>query len=178
MSAVPRPHRDAMQGEIVLLFENGDPSGPSMPAMVSEAGKGWATLVYSKPGSITSLCRKYVKHIHDVFWDNATVQQKQSNGAYEFHPVYKCLFDKWISAADAREVARQNREAAKADMSADDFNALNALDKYGDNMLKICDETGLTLAKLRKLPQFSEALKALKQQNWEEKNALEPVKAE
>jgi hypothetical protein len=63
-------------------------------------------------------------------------------------------------------------------MSADDFNALNALDKYGDNMLKICDETGLTLAKLRKLPQFSEALKALKQQNWEEKNALEPVKAE
>lgn len=171
MSAVPRPHRDAMQGEIVLFYETGDPSGNPYPMMVSQTGKGWATLTGVKPGSITAVTRTYCKHIHDVFWDNATVQQKQSNGAYDFHPVYRGLFDKWIQMAEAREVARQNRESAKADMSDDEFNALNALDKYGDDMPKIVAETGLTREKLKKLPRFMESLNAIKQRNWEEKQA-------
>lgn len=171
MSAIPRPHRDAMQGEIVLFYETGDPSANPYPLMVADTGKGWATLVGIKPGSITAVTRKYVKHIHDVFWDTATVQQKQSNGAYDFHPVYRGMFDKWLDMAKAREVARQNREAAKADMSDDDFNALAALERHGDNIGKIVEETGLTREKLKKLPKFSEALQAIKQQNWDEKNA-------
>lgn len=178
MSAIPRPHRDAMQGEVVLFYETGDPSSNPYPLIVSETGKGWATLTGVKPGSITAMTRKYVKHIHDVFWDTATVQQKQSNGAYDFHPVYRVQFDKWINAMAAAEVARRNREAAKADMSDDDFNALNALDKYGDNMSRIVEETGLTRDKLKRLPRFMEALNAVKQKNFEEKNAAEPAKAE
>lgn len=173
MSAIPRPYRDAHVGEIVLFHPTGDPSSAPIPLMVEEAGKGWATLAGTIPGSIAVFRRKYVKHIHDPFWDNATVQAKQSNGAYDFHPAYKGVFDRAQQAADARAAARQKREQEKDEMSDEDFEALKALEMHGPNISAISRDTGLSTYKLNKLPKFNEALMAAKKQRWREKNDID-----
>lgn len=166
MSAIPRPHRDAQLGEIVLFYETGDPSSTPLPMIVAESGKGWATLTGLKAGEMTPVRRHYVKHIHDVFWDTATVSQKQKNGAYDFHPVYRSMFDKWLAAEHARQEARKQREAEQTagELSTDEFNAINALERHGDNMSAIKTDTGLTDSQLKKLTKFMEALNKVREE--------------
>ena len=170
MSAIPRPLRAAVPGEIVNFFEDGDPSGAPIPAMVVSTYGGNTAITYHKPGDVVSKSR-IVKHVHDAYWDTTTLQNKQASGAYDFHPVYGGLFDKWLALAEQRETKRKQLESEKNEMSADDFNACSALERHGDNMSAIATDTGLTIAALNKLPKFKAELARVKQENFEAKNA-------
>lgn len=169
MSAIPRPHRAAYPGEIVNFFEDGDPSSAPIPALVNSEYGGNATLTYHKPGDMTPKT-KTVKHIHDPYWDAVSLANRQSCGAYDFHPVYKGVFDKWLTMADAREAQRLKRESERNELSVDEYNAITALERHGDNMTAIVEETGMTPIALKKLKRFNEELNKVKEANFAAKN--------
>lgn len=174
MSAIPRPHRDAQPGEIVLFYEGGDPTEYPVIATVHMVHSGGAvTLTFMRPGYPAALSKQGVHHMHATYWDNVPHTAKQATGAFLFHPVYGALFDKHLQMAAMREAAKAAREEAKKDLSDDEFNAITALEKWGDNISKITEETGISRARLMKLPKFMEELNALKQRKWEEKNEAE-----
>lgn len=179
MSAIPRPSRPAVPGELVNFFESGDPTEAPLLATVHVEYGGSVTVTYQRPGHPTVLTAHSVKHIHSEYWDNLPLAAKRANGAFDFHPVWKNVFDKYLSARNASLARMAKLEQDKADMSDDEFNAISALERHGDNIGKISDETGISRERLRKLPRFADELKAVKQRNWEEKNnvAAEPEPA-
>lgn len=178
MSAIPRPARDAVPGELVNYYESGDPSEKPVVLTVESVYGGQITGTYQKVGHPTVVTVYSVKHIHSPYWDNLPINAKQAAGAFDFHPVYKGLFDKWLSMEHARKARMEKLEQDKADMTDDEFNAISALERHGDNIGKISDETGVSRERLKKLPRFMEELKAVKQRNWEEKNATPEVAQE
>lgn len=173
MSAIPRPKRAAVPGELVNFFESGDPSEQPILATINHEFGGNHTITYQKPGQVTVVTKYGVKHVHDTYWDNVPISAKQQQGAFDFHPVYGVQFEKWLLAAHAREEARKQREAEHAanNLTDDEFNAINALERHGDNMSAIKTDTGLTDAQLRKMPKFMEAWNALKAEKFEQKQA-------
>lgn len=168
MSAIPRPKRAALPGEIVNYFEAGDPTEVPIPATVHQQYGGNCTITYQKPGQPTVLTKYGVKHIHDPYWDNVSLQNKQACGAFDFHPVFGVQFEKWQAAEHMRVEARKQREAERAanTLSDDEFNAINALERHGDNLSAIRTDTGLTESQLKKLPKFMEAWNAIKEENF------------
>jgi hypothetical protein len=184
MSAIPRPHRQAQPGEIVNFYAGGDPTELPVPALVQQVHPGGSCMVtYAKAGHPGTQTAYGVKHIHDAYWDSVPVTTKQATGCFDFHPVYKGMFDRYLNAIAGNEARRKQLEEDRAaGMNDDEYNALTALERHGDNIAAISEETGITRERLKKLAKFNEALKAVKQQKWEEKNGvatpdLEPAKA-
>lgn len=169
MSAIPRPKRTAIQGELVNFFEAGDPTEVPILATVHTEFGGNITITYQRPGAPTVITKHGIKHIHDTYWDNVPLLAKQQSGAFDFHPVYGVQFDKWLSAAHMREEARKQREAERAtnEMSDDEFNAINALERHGDNISAIKTDTGLTDAALKKLPKFMAELNKIREEAFQ-----------
>lgn len=173
MSAIPRPSRNAVPGEIVNFLEGGDPTSLPFPALVHQVHPGGAcTLMLLRPGYPGAVTKHGVKHIHDQYWDSMPITAKQNNGCFDFHPVYKGLFDRHLAAVAGNKAKAEQLEREKTDMSEEDFNACLALERHGDNIKKISEETGISRTRLMKLPKFMEELRALKGQKWMEKNDL------
>lgn len=174
MSAIPRPKRNAEPGEIVNYFEGGDPTAVPVSATVHVVHSGGSvTLMFMRPGTPTVITKTGVQHMYSPYWDAVPLSAKQANGAFDFHPVYGPLFDKHLQLAVARKARQEQLESEKNELSTDEFSALTALERHGDNMSKIIEETGFTPAKLKKMEKFTEALNAVKDANFAAKNPTE-----
>lgn len=179
MSAIPRPHRQAMPGEIVNFYGSGDPTQIPVPMMVNTVHPGGScTGTLMVPGYPGVQTKHGVKHIHAEYWDSMPLEAKQANGCFDFHPVYKGLFDRYLNAVAGNKAKAEQLERDKADMSEEDFNACLSLERHGDNLHKISQETGITRQRLKTLPKFMEALKAIKDEAWKAKNDLSLGEAE
>lgn len=169
--------RNAAVGETVLYYESGDKSGIAVPAVVTAVSDMGAMLAVHQPRRSRHQVVEWSRHVNDPYWEGRD-GLRQRTGAWDFHPIYGPLFTKGLHLEKIRldrleELSQQKAEAQS--LTSDEYEALKALEIHGPVISRIAEDTGLSVARLDKLPQFSEAFKAAKLDKWREKNATPPA---
>lgn len=166
-------NRNALPGEDVYYFTNGRRDITPIVARCTASGGVVAELSLQRPGHSRTQCLNNVRHINDPHFRKYP-EQLISDGAWDFHPVVGELWQAQLLKNDA-ERKRLEKMPAADEMSADEVEALSALERLGPYISKISKDTGVSPEKLKAMETFWPEFTARKQELSQQKKS--PVNA-
>jgi hypothetical protein len=162
-------NRNAIPGERVLFYPGGRRNATPVVADVTDVGGVCVELSLLKVRSSRMECLSGVRHINDPHWKDYP-DRLQTNGAWDFHPVFGGITNAQIDRVNGANKRAEQMKQEHAQMTADEYEALRALEMHGPVMSRISETTGLSVSRLNGLQKFNDAFKAAKLTRWEEKN--------
>lgn len=147
--------RNAIPGETVHFYPGGRKDETPFVATVTAAHGQVLELSVLRPGHSRLQCINSVRHMNDPHWKKYP-GQKVKDGAWDFHPVFGGITNAQIIRVDAAAKRAQQVADEKDRMTAEEFEAIEALGRLGPYITKIAEDVEIHHEQLKKMPKFME----------------------
>lgn len=162
-------NRNAIPGEDVYYYPAGRADQPPIVARCTASSGLVTELSLFRPGHARHQCLNSVRHINDPHFRKYP-ERLVAEGAWDFHPIVGEL---WNAQHLRNEEQRRRLQDLPVDeMSAEEVEALEALDRLGPVIGKIAKDVGVTPERLKKMEHFMEEFSRKKDEQSKAKSTV------